>query len=267
MKALLYRAYFFYYKHFPLRRGKTFLGNVLYKCLGNAVFRVGDHRFLLHPLSLIDRLFLENGAYEEDIFLEIKKALEKEGGILLDIGANFGLFTIKTAKLPKAYVFSFEPSSRELSRLHTNIRLNKLKNVVVFPFALAEKNGTAYLNICDDSNQGMNSLVNSFSNDWKEQVQCFALDNLFDSKLTSEIRIIKMDVEGFEYNVLLGMDNLLNYYSGPIILEVTYYLESKTADYNPDKIYDFLELKGYRSKFGKRYAPQYNDFFTKEPSI
>lgn len=264
MKTFVYRVYFFYRKKFPLQRGKTFIGKAIYKWIGNSVFLVKDVKLELNPLSLIDRMIIENGSYEDDIFREIESNLNTGGGIFLDIGANFGLFTVQAAKLPNVYVFSFEPSKRELLRLYRNITLNKLTNVTVFPFGLGEKNYTAELNISDDSNQSMNSLVNSFSNAETQKIDCFALDNLLHSSLIERVRIIKMDVEGFEYNVLLGMNMLLESYNGPIILEVTYYLENKgIKNYNPDNIYDFLLTKGFKPKYGKRHAAQYNDFFYK----
>ncbi|WP_448937142.1 hypothetical protein, partial [Escherichia coli] len=93
-----------------------FVGKLLYKWLSNAVFTIGDDKFLLHPFSLIDRMLIDNNAYEDDIFEVIKESLNGKGGILLDIGANFGLFTIKAAKIQGVKVFSFEPSRRELLR-------------------------------------------------------------------------------------------------------------------------------------------------------
>ncbi|MFT3825791.1 MAG: FkbM family methyltransferase [Chitinophagaceae bacterium] len=265
MKAFFYRMYFVYYKYFPIQKGKTFVGKLLYKCLGNAVFTIGKEKFLLHPLSLIDRMLIENEVYEEDIFVVIQDALKGSGGILLDIGANFGLFTIKAAKLPGVKVFSFEPSRRELLRLYTNVNLNGLTNVSIFPFGLADRDYTAELNICNDCNVGMNSLVNTFTDKKTEKIQCVALEHLLcNTFFEKNVRVIKMDVEGFEFNVLKGMSDLLDYYTGPIVLEVTYYLESEiNIGYNPDDIYDFLEEKKFRPKYGKRYAVQYNDFFYK----
>jgi len=264
MKVFLYRLYFAYYRYFPIQRGKTFVGRLLYRCLGNTVFRINKDKFLLHPFSLIDRMLIENSEYEDDVFDVIKSALVSDGGVLLDVGANFGLFTVRAAKIPGVKVFAFEPSKRELLRLYTNINLNKLSNVSIFPFGLADKDYTAELNVCDESNVGMNSLVNTFTSGVKERIQCVCLDNLFSSKFFQEnIRVIKMDVEGFEFNVLQGMNGLLNTYNGPIILEITYYLELKPGGINPDDIYDFLESKNFKPRFGKRYAEQYNDIFYK----
>ncbi|MFX8848742.1 FkbM family methyltransferase, partial [Acinetobacter baumannii] len=76
-------------------------------------------------------------------------------------------------------------------------------NVTIFPFALADKDYIGDLNICDDSNVGMNSLINSFADKKIEKIQCIALDNLLcDTFFINNIRAIKIDVEGFEFNVL-----------------------------------------------------------------
>jgi len=243
--------------------GKTFLGRCIYKLFGNAVYNIKGYKFELHIFSFIDRMLIEKEQYEDDIFDFIKSHL-KEGGIFLDIGANFGLFSIQAASLSNVNVFSFEPSKRELLRLNHNILINKLCNITVFPFALSNENSIAQLNIHDDENQGMNSLLNSFESNIKENVKCYPLDNLLSNDIAKEVKIIKIDVEGFEYNVLKGMSIFLDTYYGPIILEITYSLENiGLLNYNPDDIYDLLYAKGYTSKYGKRYASQYNDFFKK----
>lgn len=211
-------------------------------------------------VTLIGRYILMEGSYELDIYAAAEKALGK-GGFFLDIGANFGYFFIMVSKLPGVHVISFEPSERELSRLNYNIAINKSNNITVFPFCLGNEDAGMQLHLTDNTNPGMNSLVNQFPGTQTQQVLCFKLSSILTTEIIKRVKFIKIDVEGFEYNVLEGMGNLLDVFDGTIVLEITYFFEATLPGYNPDHIYDLLEQKGFTAKYGRRYAKQYNDFF------
>ena len=266
MKTFIYDLYFLYFKKFPINRGKTFVGRLLYKLLGDADFNIGGLYYNLNINSLIDRYILIDGDYDIEIFNAAKKALTN-GGIFLDIGANFGYFSIMVSKIPNVIVFSFEPSLRELKRLHKNIYLNNSYNITVFPFCLGNENKLMDLNLCDNSNPGMNSLLDVFSTNNIQKTQCYRLDNLLTIDFIKNVQFIKIDVEGFEEYVLKGTGKLLENYSGQIVLEVTYYYEHIISNYNADLIYDYLESYGFKSKYGRRYAKQYNDYFEKSKIV
>lgn len=262
MKSYIYKFYFLYFKIFPVDRGKAFIGRLFYKLFGDANFNISGSHFNLNINSLIDRYILIDGDYEIEIFIAAKKAL-KNGGTFLDIGANFGYFSIMVSKIPNVTVFSFEPSLRELKRLYKNISLNNSYNITVFPFCLGNENKLMHLNLSDISNPGMNSLLNGFDTNNTQEAQCYRLDNILSIDFIKNVQFIKIDVEGFEENVLLGMGKLLEIYSGKIVLEVSYDFEQFISEYNPDRIYDLLESYGFISKYGRRHKTQYNDFFEK----
>ena len=251
MKALVYRIYFFYFKKFPIQRGKTLIGNVLFSLLGNAIFKIKNCLFQLNPNSLIDRYLLIEGDYEEEIFLKASSAVA-EGGIFLDIGANFGLFTIQLAKIKGVNVISFEPSPRELTRLFYHLQINNLNNVVIFPYCLGDENAKIKLNVFDESNPGKNSVLPLFNSNKIVEVDCYRIEDLINFKYWEKIKFIKIDVEGLEYQVLNGMGTFLDSYKGTIAIEITYsFLNNEIDHYDPNKIYELLEAKGFVAEYGR----------------
>lgn len=95
--------------------------------------------------------------FEPDISEFLKRVL-RSGMVFFDVGANIGHFTLLAAKLvtDKGKVHAFEPSTTEYSKLLSNLRLNRLYNVVANQMAVANTDGDIFLNICND---GCASLI------------------------------------------------------------------------------------------------------------
>lgn len=262
MKNLIYTIYFIYRKNFPIHKGKTFLGKILYYTLGDAVYKRSGSFFSLNPFALIDSYIIHEGAYENEVF---ERAFEQlsDGGVFLDIGANFGYFSVRVARLNKVTVIAVEPSPVEIQRVYKHITLNSLSNIVVLPVGLGNKNGIGFLNLADTSNSGMNSFLNKQPGGKTVEVNICRLDSILSEVVFKKIKCIKIDVEGFEWHVLDGFGKLLELYEGLIIIEITYSFRNYMPLIDPDLIYDKLYALGFKSHFGKRHATQYNEYFTK----
>jgi FkbM family methyltransferase len=128
-----------------------------------------------------------------------------KGKVVYDIGAFHGLLTIYFARLADCVV-AFEPNSGNRRRLDENIRINAYSNVIVRPYGLASKASKAQMTI-DPLEPGTASLDTGIAlgND-SEIVELRTLD---DEQGLKPPDLIKIDVEGFELEVLKGAGRTL----------------------------------------------------------
>jgi FkbM family methyltransferase len=133
------------------------------------------------------------------------------GGVFCDIGSNVGLYAILAAKKlgEQGRVLAFEPYSQAYSHLQDNIKLNEATNVTAFNKAVGETRGTAQLNMGEENADS--SLVRSPTGRdlGHETVEVISMDEFIDSERLPVPRVVKIDVEGFEYSVLKGMRRTL----------------------------------------------------------
>jgi FkbM family methyltransferase len=138
---------------------------------------------------------------------EIFEKLCRESKIIVDIGANIGRYTILGGNNnPRAKIYSIEPEEDNFNILSKNVKLNNLKNVELIKTALGNQKGEVKLYKSKGANHGGHSILNKTDN--FELVKLNTLDALIKDKV-NEIDLIKIDVEGFELDVLSGMKNFL----------------------------------------------------------
>lgn len=157
------------------------------------------------------------------VYFYIKKNLTKEK-VFLDIGAAIGTFSLIAAKLAKK-VIAFEPLSFHYNRLKQNIELNKFDNIETYQFALGDSCRDVEICIPDSVNTGMSHIVSKTSenNLMKSNIQSIkmiTLDYFVKKYNVDRIDLIKMDVEGFELNILEGADKTIKKFKPEIIMEV-----------------------------------------------
>jgi len=221
----------FLVKNYPFKRGSSRVFSLAMKRVhGILIFLDGfGNRLLLDLDNYIDsRIFLQ-GSYEKDNIRSLIKASAEYGcSYFVDIGANFGLYTVTFASHPEVLkVWAFEPDPRNYAQLLANLFLNDLYNKVIpCEMALSSTVGEAVLYISemprgfdhDKFNSGTNSLV--FRKDRHTRsikVKISRMDDLV--KVENANVAVKIDVEGHEYSVLKGMHNFLMKNNVVILLE------------------------------------------------
>jgi len=147
----------------------------------------------------------------EDKFIK-ENRLIREGDTVIDVGAHWGGFSIFFAKLTgiNGKVYSFEASSRNFKYLKKNVCLNNLKDTVkIYRYAVGSKDGYVNLGIAKTSS-GHNSIVrdNLPVQDY-EKVKLISLDRFVEENKIKNINFIKIDVEGYELEVLKGFEKTL----------------------------------------------------------
>ena len=140
--------------------------------------------------------------------------LLQKGDVVIDIGANIGYYTRIASKSvgSTGRVFAFEPSPNALSVLKLNTK--DLANVQVFPVALSDTEGEARFYV--RKNGGTSSLA-ADSSAQEVKVKMTTLDNL--ALQVEKVDLIKIDVEGFEPDVLRGARTLIQDFRPLVYLE------------------------------------------------
>lgn len=168
---------------------------------------------------------------------ELREYFDLKSGSFLDIGANVGKYSIIMGNKLRGIgkVFSFEPEPSNLNSLKKNIELNKLDNVNIVPMACSKEKGRWEFYI-DKNNSGGHSLVKKTNQ--KIFVETDKLDSIIESNKIKDIKLIKIDVEGAEMDVLIGSEKILKKYKPKIIFETDF----------PEKVIPFLDKLKYTVK-------------------
>lgn len=124
---------------------------------------------------------------------------EPPTGVVLDLGANIGAFSVFAAK-NGARVFAFEPESTNYAQLKKNLELNSLNGVTVFKKAVGGNNGFAQMSHAK-VNRGASSIVNKRSSTF-EQVEVVTLEHALKLCGVDEVDFLKVDIEGSEYSLI-----------------------------------------------------------------
>jgi FkbM family methyltransferase len=132
------------------------------------------------------------------------------GGTFVDVGANWGYFTLVAAHAvgPAGRVVALEPDPRMHAELAANLARNGIRNVTALAVAASHQAGEATLAgyAEADRNRGVSSLVAAPAGDAPSfAVRTAPLDDLLDEQGIESVDLVKVDVEGAEELVVRGM--------------------------------------------------------------
>ncbi len=142
----------------------------------------------------------------------LKAVLQSTEGAVLDVGANIGQFLLKVKEYdPSRTYFAFEPNPPCIFYLYELIRLNRLNDTFVLPVASSIETKSNFL-YSEAWDSGTSTLVEENAReDTSFGTTVFSMvgDDLVNSIGLEDLAYIKIDVEGFEYEVLRGLSNTL----------------------------------------------------------
>lgn len=207
----------------------------------------GDLKIFLYPDDGVARLTFYFGYHEPEIFKFLGKflyTLEGKEIVYCDIGANIGLYSLFVAKRlrNKGRVISFEPDAKTYNRFIENIKLNNLLNINAINKAVGDNNG--YVKLVCNKDSAKTYVSKEHKNNIYE-VELVKFDDFLIKNKITNVDYIKIDVEGFEFFVLLGMrEFLIN--NPPRIIQIELYEEFLIRSGSSlNQIVSFLKILGF----------------------
>lgn len=175
----------------------------------------------------------------------------RPGDVFVDIGANIGLYTLIAALCTRGsgQVYSFEPCMKTYQRLVKNVELNDMHHVRCHQMALSDHSGPIEMNVSLDGYDAWNSIMKPFegSEFAIETVRAAKWDDLSrEYKLMGKVKMMKIDVEGWEGHVLSGGCESFSRNDAPILqIELTD-KACQSAGTSCHTLYRQLEEFGYK---------------------
>ena len=169
------------------------------------------HSFNCYNDSIIENEIFWNGFGKcwEKTSLDLWTRLSTQSEIILDIGANNGIYSlVSTAVNSKAKTFAFEPNPLYIPSLKKNISVNNFQERM-FPIQLAVGEKTGVCEIDDYSEIGKKIISDTVS-----------IDDYVEKANLNKVDLIKIDVELYEVYVIKGLLNTIQKYKPSIIIEV-----------------------------------------------
>jgi FkbM family methyltransferase len=180
------------------------------------------------------------------------------GSVVLDLGANAGLYTVIAARAvgPRGHVYAFEPGERALALLRRNIAINHLTNVTVIEAAVSDVTGTASFAVATDTALG--SLANTERDDqaiagW-QTVKTIRLDDAVTQHDLEVVDFIKIDVEGAEKLAFAGAPRLLARPAPLTILFEAFETNAHAFGYTVRELLDLLREYGFAIRGFDRFG-------------
>ena len=212
---------------------------------------------------------------EEDTLAWLKN---NPGLDLVDIGANVGIYSLYFAKISEnSQIYSFEPDASSFTSLVKNISTNSTSNIKAFCIAIGSKKGFYEMNFYDfAAGAGAGSIDSEYiftnAKDKKKYVQqtfCETLDNCSEELIFTENCLVKIDVDGPEYEIIKSGKNFL---SSNKVKSVMIEINSKN-EIDKHKIFGLMQSYGYKKIYQGNWIDKYkeyeisNFFFFKSPGF
>lgn len=139
------------------------------------------------------------GTFERDIRRVFERTV-KPGDVVYDVGAHVGLYSVIASRLG-AQVIAFEPLPRNLRFLHRHIAMNDLGNIRVIEAAVSSESGSTSF---EEHGHAMGRIGKG-----PLTVRAVVIDELIAAGELPPPRVVKMDIEGGEFDALVGMRRVL----------------------------------------------------------
>lgn len=169
--------------------------------------------------------------------------------VAIDVGANLGLFTITLAGLGYSEVHAFEPVPQTFARLKANVANNHLLETVQLNcIAIGSEEGFAEFQIFEESS-AINGIVGPSAYQptpaSTQRVPVTTLDRYCSENQISKIDFLKIDAEGMDPLVMIGMQSLLNNRCVSAILLEMCPLSLSRVNFTVSQFYELIINSGY----------------------
>lgn len=244
------KIYIFYLRSIPKHPFSIKIKRTISKYLfprGITVRSPYNKLFRISTFDFIHQEIINNGSYESKS-VNLAYRLLSKGGVFIDIGANFGVFTLNVTD-EKVKTYAIEPNPVASYQLIENIKLNSDLNINIISTAIGNEIDLLPL-VCDSvNNLGNYHLGNKVDNasigSQLTLVPVIRFSQLVEKLNLTNIDLLKIDVEGFELNILKSINWDTNKYSiKNLIVE---FKPNQIANYKEFiEMLKFLSRKGYK---------------------
>jgi len=254
---------------------QNFLSKVLQKYISNKDIREFKGNFFYYTFYRIIRKFLKgnikvlicnffinastnkknmsngllNKCYfgDETILSVIKKTSDQKKVFLLDCGSNYGFYSFYVASLSLGnQVLAFEASPETFNSFKANLELNNFRNIDCRNLAISEVSGK-FISFYESYNDWESSAThNKFKNNKIVNIETTTIDQELSKKdLSNFVVIIKLDIEGNEFNAIEGGKVSILKYEPLITIELSRY-NFNNQNYNFNFFRKFLNDSKYK---------------------
>ncbi|KFM20079.1 Protein-L-isoaspartate O-methyltransferase [Marine Group I thaumarchaeote SCGC AAA799-P11] len=178
---------------------------------GYVITNDGIKLFLNNKDNVLSRDIAFHKVWEPEITTLVKEIIKKDQ-IVVDVGSNIGYFTTLFSKLvgDSGKVYSFEPAPKNFELLKKNVSFNNLKNVSIYPMAASDASERKNL-FLSTWNFGDNRLFEKPRDERDQDRETIEVEAIRLDEITQEkIDFIKIDVQGFELQVINGAKKLFD---------------------------------------------------------
>ena len=174
----------------------------------------------VHQTSAIVRSLLSGRTWEKKI-VNIFKDHVKPGDLCIDAGAFIGLHSVKLSELvgPSGKVFSFEPIPFVCECLRTTVADGDYSNIQVICKPLSDTIDTPLSFVSDLDGKSAVDIYRRKSFKYSFDLLSTTLDYHLRNQNLEKLKLIKIDVEGSEWNVLRGSEGIIDKWRPIIVLE------------------------------------------------
>jgi len=209
--------------------------------------RVNESALLVSIDDFIGSKVIFDGNYE---YRSLEKAqnLMRDGGLFIDVGSNFGLYSILLSATEGVKVIAIEPDEYNFSQLRTNTLNNNRSNIILCNTALSNSDAILPFELPCRENLGSVRITSRGVRMTADPNIVYRSATTFDRLAIAlnveEITLMKIDVEGHELAVLQGIDWSAKYKPRNIICEFLDHAKELDGSTRQD-VYNFLVAKGY----------------------
>ncbi len=215
--------------------------------------------YSIDPISDLGLILQKQGVYEPAMERTIAEILQ-EGDTFIDLGSNEGYFAIFASKRcgNRGRVFAIEPQQRLWEVITANCALNQAKNVQLLPFGMGATPQEMTLQLYPSTNSGASSFSPKFNFSISfaalrkkiygtQTVKICQLDEWIDI-FPPSVKLIKIDIEGFEFEALKGATQLLTQKAFQHILVEIHPAALQGMGQSEAQLDEFLANFGYTKK-------------------
>jgi FkbM family methyltransferase len=164
---------------------------------GFIISEVLGFKMELNPTECVDGNLLFCPQLYDYVEMDFLDKNLTEGDTFLDVGSHIGFYSLAASKKTNS-ILAIEASPHTYKRLKKNIQLNSL-NIKTANYGVSDTSELLKLSLNSDNNSGGQTFINT--KDSGIEIQCHSLKHILSEHGISEVKIMKIDVEGFEYKI------------------------------------------------------------------